>query len=115
MSDTHMAFAGNLNRLADGVLIAKQAMGQMLCNHALVGLIECKMPVALRQLIVEDAKEGRVGQHDGALVVAILYHPIAIFYFSTLAHHSARLLHFRAHGLDFTASLGPHKEIILIA
>ena len=114
IADTHMAFAGNLHRLANGVLIAKQTLSQMLGNHALIGFIKCITLVTLRQLIVEDVEERRINQQDTTLVVAIFYHPFAIFNFTTLAHHGTRLLHFRTHGLDIATCLWPHKEIVLI-
>ena len=113
VSDTYMAFASNLNRLTNGVLITKQALSQSLCNHALIGFIKCITLVTLRELIVEETEESRIGQQDGALVVAIFHHSVAIFDFSTLAHHAASLLHLRAHRFDIGGSLRPHKEIIL--
>ena len=113
MSDTYMAFASNLNRLTHRVLIAKQALGQSLRNYTFIGLIKRGTPVALRELIVEETEESRIGQQDGTLVVAIFHHSLAIFYLSTLTHHAARLLHLRAHCLDIGGCLRPHKEIIL--
>ena len=115
MSDTYMAFASNLNRLTNGVLITKQALGQSLRDHTFIRLIKCCTPVALRELIVEETEESRISQQDGTLVVAIFHHPVAIFDFSTLAHHAALLLHLRAHRLNIIGSLWPHKEIALIA
>ena len=113
MSNTHMSFTCYLNRLPKGILIAKQALGQTLCYDALIRLIKCKTPVALRQLIVEEVEESGVNKHDGALVITIFYHMIAMFYLSTLAHHAARLLHFRTYRLDIAGSLRPHKETVL--
>ena len=51
------AIAYNLQRLANRVFRAKQAMGQSLCNHTFIGCIKSRQSVASHQREVEEPEE----------------------------------------------------------
>ena len=116
MVDEHMPLAHNLQSLAYSVFVAKETMGQPLCDDALVGGIEGRQTVALHQRKVEHLEERRVGQHDDAvLAFGILHLFIPILYTSPLAHHAAGLLHIGAQLFDALRCLRPQEEMILFA
>ena len=94
MVDVHMTLAHNLQRLTDSVFAAKEAMGQPLCDDALVGCVEGRPAVTLHQWEIKELEERRVGQHDDAvLIVGILHLFITILDTAPLTHHAAGLLH----------------------
>ena len=109
------ALTNNLQGLTDGILFAKESLGQSLRDDTFIRCIEGCQFISLKQIEIEETEECRVCEHDDAiLLISFLHLSLTIFNTASLTHHATRLFHFWAHLFYLLCSLRPHKEILII-